>query len=80
MLPLRCVALYFIWHLAVAVVSDAAEILKMALTVQLWVSGMCRSVFCGRSSGGRLENGNTARFWQLSRRDIVLVRDCLSFT
>lgn len=83
MLPLRCVALDFIWHLAVAAVWDAVEVLKMALTVLLLfaVTGMCvRLVFGGRGGGQRLENENAAHFWQLSGRDIVLLRACLSFT
>lgn len=39
-LPLRCVARYFIWHLTAAAVSDAVEILKMALAVRLLFPAM----------------------------------------
>lgn len=75
MLPLSCVALYFIWHLAVSAVSDAVEILKMApdysAFVSSYVTRMCKWLvfWRPRSSGEQLENA--AQFWQLFYEDIT---------
>lgn len=59
-LPLSCVALYFIWHLAAAAVSDAVEKpengTRYSAFVSSYVTRMCKwFAFCGQSSGERLK-------------------------